>query len=149
MIQSSWHGRLYVCVCAMVHAWLVEYCGVRSRDGQPFFFLMTRRPPRSTLNRSSAASDVYKRQRCNHPHLASTPLCTMKPAYTQVKEFVQQHISSGPVSYTHLRAHETVLDIVCRLLLEKKKRRPPEKGLGAHNLGDGENSQQNDDTYHV
>ena len=28
-----------------------------------------------------------------------------------------------PVSYTHLRAHETVLDIVCRLLLEKKKMR--------------------------
>ena len=27
---------------------------------------------------------------------------------------------TGPVSYTHLRAHETVLDIVCRLLLEKK-----------------------------
>ena len=26
-----------------------------------------------------------------------------------------------PVSYTHLRAHETVLDIVCRLLLEKNK----------------------------
>mgnify|MGYP003381619548 CR=1 FL=1 len=29
--------------------------------------------------------------------------------------------SSDPVSYTHLRAHETVLDLVCRLLLEKKK----------------------------
>ena len=28
---------------------------------------------------------------------------------------------SIPVSYTHLRAHETVLDLVCRLLLEKKK----------------------------
>ena len=27
---------------------------------------------------------------------------------------------SRPVSYTHLRAHETVLDLVCRLLLEKK-----------------------------
>ena len=27
-----------------------------------------------------------------------------------------------PVSYTHLRAHETVLDIVCRLMLEKKKK---------------------------
>ena len=26
-----------------------------------------------------------------------------------------------PVSYTHLRAHETVLDLVCRLLLETKK----------------------------
>ena len=25
-----------------------------------------------------------------------------------------------PVSYTHLRAHETVLDLVCRLLLEKQ-----------------------------
>ena len=28
----------------------------------------------------------------------------------------------GSVSFTHLRAHETVLDIVCRLLLEKKKK---------------------------
>ena len=26
----------------------------------------------------------------------------------------------APVSYTHLRAHETVLDLVFRLLLEKK-----------------------------
>eukprot|EP00657_Telonema_sp_P-1_P007638 TRINITY_DN276_c0_g1_i4.p1 TRINITY_DN276_c0_g1~~TRINITY_DN276_c0_g1_i4.p1 ORF type:complete len:158 (-),score=77.78 TRINITY_DN276_c0_g1_i4:2-475(-) len=30
---------------------------------------------------------------------------------------------NGPVSYTHLRAHETVLDLVCRLLLEKKKKK--------------------------
>ena len=30
-------------------------------------------------------------------------------------------IGINAVSYTHLRAHETVLDIVCRLLLEKKK----------------------------
>src|SRR5450756_3103762 len=28
---------------------------------------------------------------------------------------------SFPVSYTHLRAHETRHDLVCRLLLEKKK----------------------------
>ena len=27
--------------------------------------------------------------------------------------------ATAPVSYTHLRAHETVLDLVCRLLLEK------------------------------
>ena len=26
-----------------------------------------------------------------------------------------------PVSYTHLRAHETKANLVCRLLLEKKK----------------------------
>src|SRR5450756_1158615 len=31
---------------------------------------------------------------------------------------------SGPVSYTHLRAHETRHDLVCRLLLEKKKKKP-------------------------
>ena len=30
-------------------------------------------------------------------------------------------LGDAAVSYTHLRAHETVLDLVCRLLLEKKK----------------------------
>ena len=29
---------------------------------------------------------------------------------------------AGPVSYTHLRAHETVLELVCRPLLETKNR---------------------------
>ena len=33
-----------------------------------------------------------------------------------------QHYTFKAVSYTHLRAHETVLDLVCRLLLEKKKK---------------------------
>ena len=37
-------------------------------------------------------------------------------------EYVAQYgDGTEPVSYTHLRAHETVLDLVCRLLLEKKK----------------------------
>src|SRR5450756_2588696 len=31
------------------------------------------------------------------------------------------HFIQDPVSYTHLRAHETRHDVVCRLLLEKKK----------------------------
>ena len=30
-------------------------------------------------------------------------------------------VRAGAASYTHLRAHETVLDLVCRLLLEKKR----------------------------
>ena len=34
-----------------------------------------------------------------------------------------------PVSYTHLRAHETVLDLVCRLLLEKKKKKKKEEEI--------------------
>ena len=35
--------------------------------------------------------------------------------------FSTHGIDIASVSYTHLRAHETVLDLVCRLLLEKKK----------------------------
>ena len=83
---------------------------------------MIRRPPRSTLDRSSAASDVYKRQglfdnRTIRPviiglltfFLNNSPLC------------FNTHTVNTTVSYTHLRAHETVLDLVCRLLLEKKK----------------------------
>ena len=38
----------------------------------------------------------------------------------QINTTVARH-NIHPVSYTHLRAHETVLDLVCRLLLEKKK----------------------------
>ena len=44
------------------------------------FFLMIRRPPRSTLDRSSAASDVYKRQEYSCPYLsigaAHAEVCT-------------------------------------------------------------------------
>ena len=85
-----------------------------------FFFLMIRRTPRSTQGRSSAASDVYKRQ--IQQALASL--------LVEFGEHIVQDQDRGvvgdaveylePVSYTHLRAHETVLDLVCRLLLEKK-----------------------------
>ena len=37
----------------------------------------------------------------------------------QIEHSLRQN-QAIPVSYTHLRAHETVLDLVCRLLLEKK-----------------------------
>ena len=89
------------------------------------FFLMIRRPPRSTLDRSSAASDVYKRQDENRAH--------DREIIAKVKKYLPEHDTTGleikilkpvdamTVSYTHLRAHETVLDLVCRLLLEKKK----------------------------
>src|SRR5450756_2710355 len=36
-------------------------------------------------------------------------------------------ICRAAVSYTHLRAHETRHDLVCRLLLEKKKKKKVEK----------------------
>eukprot|EP00657_Telonema_sp_P-1_P005400 TRINITY_DN2272_c0_g1_i2.p1 TRINITY_DN2272_c0_g1~~TRINITY_DN2272_c0_g1_i2.p1 ORF type:complete len:153 (+),score=33.64 TRINITY_DN2272_c0_g1_i2:44-502(+) len=140
---------------------------------------MTRRPPRSTQSRSSAASDVYKRQQqsiqsaclpnlgtltpssnpfqthsnINHTyqtrdstspssntitHLAPWPCPRESAARSNRSPPPPRRYSSSPlktsplpwkssstarpVSYTHLRAHETVLDLVCRLLLEKKKK---------------------------
>ena len=39
------------------------------------------------------------------------------------KTIVIQSMMYAPVSYTHLRAHETGRNLVCRLLLEKKKKK--------------------------
>ena len=39
----------------------------------------------------------------------------------RLREELTSRKGFNPVSYTHLRAHETVLDLVCRLLLEKKQ----------------------------
>ena len=88
---------------------------------------MIRRPPRSTLDRSSAASDVYKRQ-------VLRILFEIRKIIIDVTASVEDFpalqvgipqenvaVAGDPVSYTHLRAHETVLDLVCRLLLENKK----------------------------
>ena len=83
------------------------------------FFLMIRRPPRSTLDRSSAASDVYKRQllKAGTEH---TFLITVRENISEMLGFqFCIKFDAETVSYTHLRAHETVLDIVCRLLLEQ------------------------------
>ena len=41
----------------------------------------------------------------------------------------------SPVSYTHLRAHETVLDLVCRLLLEKKNKKKARKRMHQEHIG--------------
>ena len=82
---------------------------------------MIRRPPRSTLDRSSAASDVYKRQGVDGPapdHGHPQDGLDDQPAAHRLDPRLGR---AGAVSYTHLRAHETVLDLVCRLLLENKK----------------------------
>ena len=81
---------------------------------------MIRRPPRSTLDRSSAASDVYKRQRSSSPGATADGDRTERRRELRRRRRHHRDARRGAVSYTHLRAHETVLDIVCRLLLEKK-----------------------------
>src|SRR5665811_2633571 len=143
---------------------------------------MIRRPPRSTRVRSSAASDVYKRQggplpgarvpwrqsairgsgagrldlvtgrdrlcrrgvRTRRRHEDRLPVVAKlgdalanvgqgpvaafllgggeeSPREPPQGQLLDRGDIDDPVSYTHLRAHETVLDLVCRLLLEKKK----------------------------
>src|SRR5664280_1171546 len=47
----------------------------------------------------------------------------VKETAALVPGWLPSHVAwAYSVSYTHLRAHETVLDLVCRLLLEKKKK---------------------------
>src|SRR5450756_79265 len=46
---------------------------------------------------------------------------SFNPGGTLTKETLTMSDTKWPVSYTHLRAHETRHDLVCRLLLEKKK----------------------------
>src|SRR5450756_3051471 len=78
---------------------------------------MIRRPPRSTQSRSSAASDVYKRQPGYY---------TVRPHQMQLFSILSRTQVCGilaPVSLRRLRAHETRHDLVCRLLLEKKKKK--------------------------
>src|SRR5680860_1848083 len=93
---------------------------------------MIRRPPRSTQSRSSAASDVYKRQlideelepRAALPIHREDVLQTVRARAPVTEHDVHQiadRYSLTPVSYTHLRAHETDSYLVCRLLLEKKQ----------------------------
>ena len=106
---------------------------------------MIRRPPRSTLDRSSAASDVYKRQSYimlksiiaykimlmtyyfrENPNERATSIFEDDELRLLLAAIFPGQKKESPsvkaVSYTHLRAHETVLDLVCRLLLEKKNK---------------------------
>ena len=102
---------------AVVGVWVRVWSNITTRV---FFFLMIRRPPRSTQSRSSAASDVYKRQGQGGAADFDTALspCSCGAPFA-APAFRSAHLASA-VSYTHLRAHETVLDLVCRLLLDKK-----------------------------
>ena len=83
---------------------------------------MIRRPPRSTLDRSSAASDVYKRQLLGEEAVGAAHAHRPLEPGVEDAHVLLEAPRADAVSYTHLRAHETVLDLVCRLLLEKKKK---------------------------
>src|SRR5450756_2887591 len=62
---------------------------------------------------------------------ASTRHCARRPLLDRPADLrpgrrpsvLRRTLWLDPVSYTHLRAHETRHDLVCRLLLEKKKKK--------------------------
>ena len=109
-----------------------------------FFFFFQAEDGIRDLVRSRGLGDVYKRQLvgradpCTAPHglalhQVSDRVISFHPETLaiQIEEGLENlgvgkpgtKKNKGPVSYTHLRAHETVLDLVCRLLLEKKKQK--------------------------
>ena len=92
-----------------------------------FFFFQAEDGIRD-LVRSRGLGDVYKRQAILPPlllqPLVENAVChgvEPSPLGADVRISTQRR-GSIAVSYTHLRAHETVLDLVCRLLLEHKKK---------------------------
>ena len=81
--------------------------------GYHAFILLTR----SVCN-GAAAEAVVAREATDLTVFPSIPLGSGYLTIPVLATFPRS--TSIPVSYTHLRAHETVLDLVCRLLLEKK-----------------------------
>ena len=58
---------------------------------------------------------------CNDPYFDDQTREELKAIAGDDKE-IEDRFYRTPVSYTHLRAHETDSYLVCRLLLEKKKK---------------------------
>src|SRR5678809_1765762 len=69
-------------------------CGWGARTGA-FFFLMIRRPPRSTLDRSSAASDVYKRQRPSGSARSGVVEDALAPSLGRLRAFEAQPVHAA------------------------------------------------------
>src|SRR5680860_1712905 len=74
-------------------------------------YIPTEPPPEANSDRTSSTSPWPPRK------------CVMwRHKFTQSATWSRSAITERPVSYTHLRAHETDSYLVCRLLLEKKKK---------------------------
>eukprot|EP00656_Telonema_subtile_P004772 TRINITY_DN12179_c0_g1_i2.p1 TRINITY_DN12179_c0_g1~~TRINITY_DN12179_c0_g1_i2.p1 ORF type:complete len:279 (-),score=19.01 TRINITY_DN12179_c0_g1_i2:54-890(-) len=85
-------------------------------------------PPPGPAMLSSAQQSCSPLRRCTNVIRTPWRTDTSRPrALHGASRFQSPYSALIPVSYTHLRAHETVLDLVCRLLLEKKKTRCREK----------------------
>eukprot|EP00831_Metopus_contortus_P013121 TRINITY_DN15300_c0_g1_i3.p1 TRINITY_DN15300_c0_g1~~TRINITY_DN15300_c0_g1_i3.p1 ORF type:complete len:131 (+),score=46.58 TRINITY_DN15300_c0_g1_i3:25-417(+) len=84
-----------------------QYGLIFEEDGFFFFFFFKQKT-------------AYEMQR----GLVGSEMC-IRDRYQRRVHGVLLQSTTRPVSYTHLRAHETSLHLVCRLLLEKKKKKKP------------------------
>eukprot|EP00657_Telonema_sp_P-1_P009595 TRINITY_DN3830_c0_g1_i2.p1 TRINITY_DN3830_c0_g1~~TRINITY_DN3830_c0_g1_i2.p1 ORF type:complete len:154 (-),score=38.93 TRINITY_DN3830_c0_g1_i2:6-467(-) len=72
---------------------------------------------------TSKSTSLFATEIQTYAEKGSSPLGSMDSLTPAgwARHVASSRSSLSTVSYTHLRAHETVLDLVCRLLLEKKK----------------------------
>ena len=69
-----------------------------------------------------SSASAYQKPPQRLPITEETPLENPFWEYYRNKIACEVALMAAPVSYTHLRAHETPEHIVCRLLPEKKKK---------------------------
>src|SRR5665647_2135962 len=84
----------------------------------------------------SPEASRYRLLRNLASHFRRVPGCASPGTVSPMADAPTEHLEGGteawllrpswPVSYTHLRAHETDSYLVCRLLLEKKKNKQTE-----------------------
>src|SRR2546422_1089760 len=84
-----------------------------------FFFLMIRRPPRSTL---FPYTTLFRSNRCGAPG-AGPAACTCLAPWHHASTFTRSWIPCGGRSEEHTSELQSRLHLVCRLLLEKKKKK--------------------------
>src|SRR5665811_1961785 len=78
--------------------------------------LMTKLPPKLV---ATTGIDALTHAVESYMSLVASPMTEGCALYAM--ELIGRHLrpaAANPANYTHLRAHETVLDLVCRLLLE-------------------------------
>ena len=71
--------------------------------------------------RAAAAAELKTTGQCNCTQSVVKVFEDKLPVEGDTLRMLAAGYAAGTVSYTHLRAHETRHDLVCRLLLEKKK----------------------------
>src|SRR5665811_2024511 len=76
---------------------------------------------RAEMERMADPGNPTVRTQCSAPRACRYQVPGVRRLRHFQAEKCQRPRRYHSVSYTHLRAHETVLDLVCRLLLEKKK----------------------------